>query len=289
MKTFHFKRKACGVELSMNMGTYDHFPSDYATGEMHNTDYFEILIFSKANGYMILDQKHINLKDRLIIFISPFQRRQWFLNSNDIHAEYLIFQEDFLNDFFSDKLFTFRLQYFYQLQTPLALNANDVLFDKVKRINQEIKEELLDYKCDSEHLIRSLLYFLLIRINRDYALHYQLDTKTQINNYAYQFKQLLEKYICEKQRTEDYAELMGISRITLNKAVKIQFNLTSSQLIKDRLLFEIENLLIYSELSISEISEKLNFSEANHLNRFFKHQTGLTPLIYRQDYQNGSL
>ncbi len=56
----------------------------------------------------------------------------------------------------------------------------------------------------------------------------------------------MEVHIKDKQRVADYAELLGISRISLNKAVKAQFNITASQLLKQRLAFEIQNLLIYS-------------------------------------------
>jgi len=289
MHTIEFKNRPCGTELPMNVGTLSEMPLPLHKGGLHNTDFFEVIIFTKASGLLILDQTKIPLKDQMIIFISPFQKQQWFIDLAQLEAKYLIFQEDFLNEFFSDQLFTYRLQYFYQQQYPFYLMASDPLIQKLDVILGEIMYELRHYRNDSAHLIRSLLYFLLIKLNRDYSLAYQLDTETQINNYAYQFKRLLEKYIREKQRIEDYADLIGISRITLNKASKTQFNLTASQLIKQRLLFEIKNLLIYSEKTIQEIAEELHFSESNHLIRFFKRLSGDTPFKFREIYQNGSI
>lgn len=90
-------------------------------------------------------------------------------------------------------------------------------------------------------------------------------------------------HIAEKQRVADYAEMLGISRISLNKAVKEQFNLTATHLLKQRLLLEIKNYLIHSKLTISEIAYELNFSEPNHLMRFFKTQTGMTTSQFLQE------
>ncbi|WHT38731.1 AraC family transcriptional regulator [Myroides sp. mNGS23_01] len=62
----------------------------------------------------------------------------------------------------------------------------------------------------------------------------------------------------------------------MNSAVKEQFNVTATYLLKQRLLVEIKNYLIHSSMTVSEIAYKLNFSEPNHLMRFFKTQTGMT-------------
>ncbi|MGB0526058.1 MAG: helix-turn-helix domain-containing protein [Flammeovirgaceae bacterium] len=264
-------------------------PYGFSQGELHQTDFFEIIVFTKAKGTLVIDQQKIELRDHLIVFLSPFQKRQWFVENGAINAQFLIFQEAFLNDFFSDQLFTYRLQYFYQQQHPFYLQASEQLFNRLQVILAEINGELKLFRCDSSHLIRSLLYFILIRLNRDYALAYGLGTETQVNNYAYQFKQLLEQHIQSKQRIEDYTELIGISRITLNKATKVQFKQTATELIKNRLFFELKNLLVYSNQTINELAYQLNFSEPNHLIRFFKRMSGLTPAAYRATYQNGHL
>jgi AraC family transcriptional activator of pobA len=109
------------------------------------------------------------------------------------------------------------------------------------------------------------------------------------NNYGYEYKKLLETHIKDKQRIGEYASLLGVSRITLNKAVQAQFSVTATHLLKQRLLFEIKNYLIHSPLTVSEIAHGLHFSQPNHLMRFFKMQTGLTTSEFLAAYQNGSI
>lgn len=289
MRTIKFDKTQCGVEVLLRTGSGNEIKRAFTNTEVYNTDYFEILIFRKATGHLVLNQRNIDLADNTFVFISPFQKRQWKLNPEHLDFTFLIFQEDFLNDFFADKLFTYRLLYFYQLDYPLKMNVTAEYIQKACSTLTEIHTELKETKPDSEHLIRSLLYYLLLKLNRDYAQHNHLPLDKPENNYAYQFKKLLELHIKEKQRISEYTELLGISRITLNKAVQAQFNVTATHLLKQRLLFEIKNYLIHSGLTVAEIAHELHFSEPNHLMRFFKTQTGQTTTAFLTDYQNGSI
>lgn len=274
MKTIKFHKTECGVDFLLNVLTEKDI--DYTDSGTFDTDYFEILFFKEAKGILILNQQEIELKAGSIIFISPFQKRNWRLDPNNLQVTTLVFQEAFLNDFFADKLFTYRLLYFYQLVHPLKMNIDKDEMLKYCSLLTEIKMELLASETDSVHIIRSLLYYLLQTLNRRYAKQYALSLSKPGNNLAFHFKNLLEIHIKEKQRINDYAEMLGISRISLNKAIKAQFNTTATQLLKQRLLFEIQNLLLHSNKTINEIAYELHFSEPNHLMRFYKTQTGQT-------------
>ena len=274
MKTIKFHKSECGVDFLLNVLTEKDV--DYTDTSTFDTDYFEILFFKKAAGTVMLNQQEIKLKDGSVIFISPFQKRNWKLDPNNLQVTTLVFQEAFLNDFFADKLFTYRLLYFYQLVHPLKMDIDKDEMLKYCSLLTEIKTELLHSETDSVHIIRSLLYYLLQTLNRRYANQHMLSLKKSQNNFAFLFKNLLEIHIKEKQRIVEYAEMLGISRISLNKAVKAQFNTTATQLLKQRLLFEIQNSLLHSNKTINEIAYELNFPEPNHLMRFFKAQTSQT-------------
>lgn len=288
MRILKFHKTECGVDFLLNVLTSEEVRGNYINSGAYNTDFFEIIFFKKGNGTLLLNQEKITISDNQIIFISPFQKRQWVLEADHLDFTVLAFQEDFLNDFFADKLFTFRLLYFYQLSYPLHLPETKESIAKFCELLTEIKTELIAKKTDSVHIIRSLLYYLLQKLNRRYAEKNDLSLNRSDNNYAFQYKQLLEKHIKEQQRIDYYASLLNISRISLNKAVKTYFNVTATQLLKHRLLFEIKNYLIYSGLTVSEIASELHFSEPNHLMRFFKTQTGMTTGEFLNGYQNGS-
>lgn len=276
MRTQKFHKTECGVDFLINVLPFDDIKASYLKKETYNTDYLEIVFFKKGSGHLVLNHDKITISDNSIVFISPFQKREWNLNPEDLDFVVLVFQEDFLNDFFSDKFFTYRLLYFYQLEYPLNMQIDESLIERYYALLSEIKTELVKTRSDSVHIIRSLIYYLLQKLNREYSEKHHLALEKNQNNEAFQFKKLIEIHIKEKQRINDYTELLKVNRIALNKAVKEQFNVTASHLLKQRLLVEIKDYLLHSKLTVAEIAFQLNFSEPNHLMRFFKNQTGIT-------------
>ena len=281
MKIWKFNQEKYGVHLQMDLGVFEETPDFAFTPEVHGTDFFEIMVFVKGNGTLQLDTEKIEIRDSTFLFISPYQKRSWRVDRSRIKGYFLIFEKDFLAEFFSDKLFVYRLQYFYNRQVKTAFIPNSRLFSFENDIFAEIFHEIKNYQKDSLHLLRSIVYYVLIKLNREFCQYHQLENDTQLNNYAYLFKEALEKHIRNKQQVSEYAELLGISRVSLNAAVKQQFGVTAVEMIKDRLISEIKSELLYSTANISEISHELNFSESNNLIRLFKSRTGVSPRVFR--------
>ena len=57
--------------------------------------------------------------------------------------------------------------------------------------------------------------------------------------------------------------------------------ITVKEYIHDKIMSEVEQLLIYSDLGVGEISEKFEFCESAYFSRWFKKQKGCTPSEYR--------
>lgn len=287
MEYLEFNKTICGVNLHLNAIDFQSECPFELTNATVSADFFQIFFLKKAEGFLQLNDEKIALKPNSIIFISKHQHHSWHADVATFEGQLLLFQDNFLNDFFSDQYFIFRLLYFYQTEFPLAIEVAPSYMDDNLLKLREIKHELVHPKSDSVHIIRSLLYYILISLNRNYFEINRFNEAISLDNTAYQFRKLVEKHIHTYQRVEDYAGMMKISRISLNKAVKAQFNVTVTDFIKSRLLFEVKMKLIHTSKTISEIADELHFSESNHLSRFFKLKTGQSPKEYRIDYQNG--
>ncbi|TKG94004.1 AraC family transcriptional regulator [Puteibacter caeruleilacunae] len=288
MKHIKFNKTVCGVDFLLNVIDTDTGDADLMSEELYTTDFFQIVFVNQGKGTLLLNDQTIEIKANDVLFISQHQKHKWHFEPDSFNATFLVFQEDFLNDFFSDQYFTYRLMYFYQIDSPLFLNLPSDAKDQYISQLKEIKQELVHVQTDSVHLIRSILYYVLTKLNRTYSEEYKISATDTNNSIALQFRKLVEQNINTKQRVEDYAEMLKVSRISLNKAVKKQFNQTTAEFLKARLVYKIKMELIYSNKSIDELAMEFNFSESNHFSRFFKAQTGLTPSNYREDYQNGS-
>ena len=172
MKHIKFSKSLCGVDLLLNVVYVKHVESIAFSNELYTTNFFQIIFIKKGNGTLLLNDKVITLKDNSIVFISENQQYRWNVDPKKIDAAVLVFQEDFLNDFFSDKYFTYRLLYFYQTELPLHLNVSARVAEEYLIKLEEIKNELNHSQSDSVHLIRSILYYILIQLNRLYSESY---------------------------------------------------------------------------------------------------------------------
>ena len=112
MKHIKFNKTICGVDFLLNVLDFQSSDANILQQEVQSTDFFQIVFIEHAQGSLMLNDKEIELVNNSVVFISEHQKHQWKLLNKDFKARFLIFQEEFLNEFFADKYFTFRLLYF---------------------------------------------------------------------------------------------------------------------------------------------------------------------------------
>ncbi len=288
MRTFIFEKRKYGFELLMDLHKFENNPNVFFDPEPHITDFFEIMIFEKASGTIELNGDSLEVTENSIFFICPFQKKSCIIPPTGIIGFHLVFQNDFLSDFFDDKLFAYRLQYFYNSQYPQYLKLENEEYDIIRFALNEIIAEIKNYQNDSPHIIRSLLYFSLSKLNRLYSKCYNISPETQSNSIIYRFKELLEQNIRTMHSVEEYCDLLHITRHQMNAMVKEHTRHTPKEIINNRLLQEVKMELRHSQKTIAEIAYALHFSEPNNLTRFFSKNEGITPARYRINYQNDS-
>lgn len=282
-----FSKTRCGVDFYINTGESKDICGVLTEHRTFKTDFFSFYFFRRANGYVLLNFRKIELRDDMVLLLSPHQQQEWHVDEAELDYTFLIFREGFMHTFIADKFFVYRLLYYYQTDTPPYLFAAPEELAEYMRLLGKIKQELLHPVADTYNLIVSVLYYLLVVINRAYAKTYRLPVEVPKNNYAFQFKDLLEKHIRTVQRVQEYADMLRVSRITLNNSVVAQFGVSATHLLKQRLLEELKNELLFSDRNVSQLADEFHFSDPSHLMRFFKQQTGKTFTQYITDYQNG--
>ena len=282
-----FSKTRCGVDFYINTGESKDICGVLTEHRTFKTDFFSFYFFRRANDYVLLNFRKIELRDDMVLLLSPHQQQEWHVDEAELDYTFLIFREDFMRTFIADKFFVYRLLYYYQTDTPPYLFAAPEELAEYMRLLGKIKQELLHPVADTYNLIVSVLYYLLVVINRAYAKTYRLPVEVPKNNYAFQFKDLLEKHIHTVQRVQEYADILRVSRITLNNSVMAQFGVSATHLLKQRLLEELKNELLFSDRNVSQLADEFHFSDPSHLMRFFKQQTGKTFTQYITDYQKG--
>jgi AraC family transcriptional activator of pobA len=80
---------------------------------------------------------------------------------------------------------------------------------------------------------------------------------------------------------KDYADRLAIHVNHLNKVLKENTGKTTTGLISGRIAQEAKILLRQTDWNVSEIAYSLGFEEVAHFSNFFKKQTALSPLAFR--------
>ncbi|WP_025144375.1 AraC family transcriptional regulator [Pedobacter jeongneungensis] len=281
IKTYHFLPCKYGSELLLDLGRIETLKNYVRDRTLHQVSFYEIVFIEKGSGTLSLDGKEVAITPQTIIFISPGQIRSWEVKDS-INGYTLFFEKDFLHLFFSDELFLYRFQYFHQYSQPVEMNIDQLSFGKCLELLQEIEEEFTQIQNDSNHLIRSVLYQLLIVLNRYYAKAYNVQRDTYIQADFYRFRSLLEKRFLEDQTVEAYTKMLNVSPGFLNKICRQSSGFTAQQMIHHKLISEIKKEL-HKNKSAKEICYEFGFSDPSNFNRFFKKFTHTTPQQYRKN------
>jgi AraC-like DNA-binding protein len=132
-------------------------------------------------------------------------------------------------------------------------------------------------------MLRSILDLILTTCAARYHENEYLSQKGKGQIMVKQFFHLLEENYAQNLQINRYAEMIGVTPSHLTQTVKMLTGKTSSQMIKGKQLLEIKRLLAHTNLSVSEIASQLNFEDQSYFTKFFKRETGLTPLQFRAD------
>lgn len=280
IKTYHFLPFKYGSELLLDIGRIETLKNYVLNSTLHQLSFYEIIFITEGSGTLALDENKVSIQPKTIIFTSPGQVRRWEIEQQ-VKGYTLFFEKDFLHLFFSDELFLYRFQYFHQYSHPAEMQIDEQSFRKCLQLVQEIEQEFGQIRNDSNHMIRSILYQLLIVLNRYYAGAYNVQPDTYVHADFYRFRSLLEKRFLQDQTVESYTRMLNVSPGFLNKICRQFSGLSAQQMIHHKLVSEIKKHLHQSK-SAKEICYELGFSDPSNFNRFFKKITHITPQQYRK-------
>jgi AraC-like DNA-binding protein len=97
------------------------------------------------------------------------------------------------------------------------------------------------------------------------------------------FIRLLPKHFADHHDINFYASMLNISPVYLSRVVRQVMGRTVVDYINQMLLMEASFLLQKSQLSVAQISERLNFSEPAAFTRFFQRMKGISPKRFREN------
>ena len=131
-----------------------------------------------------------------------------------------------------------------------------------------------EFRCD---MVRSQITALLIRLHRLCLSTPSVEAQGYSTHLTNRFLSLLEKEAGKLQRARYYTSALSVSPRVLVDAVLAETGKSPSAWIRDRTLLEARRLLIYTDLTISEIAYRLNFRNVSYFVRFYRRLAGVPP------------
>lgn len=148
----------------------------------------------------------------------------------------------------------------------------DLIYQEYNKINEHINVELI------ATLFQAFIMTLKEISLPNEALLLSRDYETFKN-----YRQLVEANYKKIKHVEAYAEMMHLSKKTVNQATRKVTGLTAKQFIINRIILEIKRLLSQGELMNYQIADELGFDEAANMTKFFKHYEGISPKEFKNN------
>lgn len=174
-----------------------------------------------------------------------------------------------------------------RLPDHLSLSTGDF-----EAISEVITRMRLDAESDASPkdvhaLLRYQLCALLVRLTilQDQHVEAAVARTPGIQRFA-KFRRLVEQNYAGWHQVADYAAALACTEKSLTRAALEATGQSAKAVIMARIALEAKRLLVHTDSPIFLIAEGLGFEEATNFAKFFKRETGCTPIRFRRQYKS---
>lgn len=279
--TYDFYKTKYGSELLIDVVELQYIKHYFTEKSLHTLTYYDITLITEGEGSFRIDDRNHHAKVADILFSLPHQLREW--NTGTIINGYaLIFEEEFLLSFFNDSSFINNISYFRRNRKNSKLLLSPSEFKQISDLIRQIKQEIDEYTIKNKHILRALLYQTLMLLDRAFVEQNALSLESDKNMHVEKFLKLVDSDFHKSHTVQYYAEKLCLTPNYLNELIKKDTSISAKQVIQNKLLTESKKYLLYSNLTIMEIAERLSFGMPSYFIRFFRKHTGNTPMQFRK-------
>lgn len=246
--------------------------------------FYSVSIFLRGSIDVQLGIEHYRHQAGTVHFSFPGQVFSKSNMSADTFGYYLLFNPHFLDELLPATTTEAEFPFFSFTGIPFFQLEKHEL-DRVVGFIIDIDNELKSDQSGKARAVKMYVYLILLEMKRSYerqqlSMYPHLPEK---NILVARFKKLVSQHFLTRRKVTDYASLLHVTANHLNRTIKEVTDKTASETIADMLLQEARALLRFTDLSVSEIAYRLQFSDPSTFNRFFKKTSGITPLAFREN------
>lgn len=250
--------------------------------EVHRHNFFELLYIEYGTGSHILNSIPHNYKQHDIYLLTP----------KDYHSFKTVTPTKFhclrfLPNFFSNKKEIEEIEklFYYHNQTKgnLILPEEDKSFCEM--VILKILDEVARPKGQNEIIIKSLMMSLIQIVRRNASINesnldFQTSEVLKIDTIlSYIRSNIANPHLLKKK---EMANHFNVSIHYIGEYFKTHLNITLRDYIEQTKMKVVRGKLSKSNLTFSEISNDLGFTDSSHFNKFIMRSTGISPSEFRK-------
>jgi len=278
---YDFYKTKYGNELLIDIVELKNIKNYLLKKSLHALTYYDISLITEGEGFFRIDSMNQQARAMDILFSLPNQLREWD-TENIVNGYALIFEEEFLLSFFNDPNFIHNISYFKKNRNNSKLSLSSTEFEQINTLFQQIKREIDGYVVKNKHILRALLYQVLMHLDRAFIEQNHIPLNSDTTTHVDKFLNFVHSDFQKNYTVQYYAEKLHLTPNYLNELVKKETGISAKRIIQNKLITEAKKYLLYSDLTIIEISERLSFETSSYFIRFFRKYLGNTPLQFRK-------
>lgn len=245
---------------------------------LHRHDYFFILAIKKGRGNHEIDFTHHEVCDNSVFFMRPGQVHQLELKLGS--TGYMI--QFRINFYPHDKASNLILRKASSINIyQLDAGGFQKLFPLLKYIFHEYSGKQEGY----QEIIKANLGIFFIELARLQVKSPSNDVNPYTQRKLDEFIELLETHISNYRQVSQYADMLNLSSYQLNAITKAALGKTCTEIINEQIILESKRYLLATTNQVKEIAYHLGYEDVSYFIRFFKKQTGYSPLAFRDNFR----
>lgn len=143
--------------------------------------------------------------------------------------------------------------------------------------------------ASEELMVLKLKELILILNETQNAPEIQTILSNLFSPATYSFKEIVEAHLYTNISILELAQLANLSESSLKREFKKVYNDSPASYLRNQKLLKAKELLIVSELNITQITFECGFNDVAHFSKLFKNKYGVPPSSYRLNHLDKSL
>ena len=248
----------------------------------HNT--YELIFIIEGISDIKINSKNYEAGPGSLIFISHLESHEVEVLQFPYKRYYLLIKPQLFQNIIDDQrlgsIFKNRPESFKHVLS-LKEDERALVASLFSQIKQELDSEL-EFKIQGA---AALMQLLLIRLYRNHQESFPLTDATGPTNIIHQIQNYIDEHYLEPVTLKTVSEIYFIDMYYLSRLFKKICGFSFKEYLILQRLSAAKELLVNSNISITQVCSDSGFCNVNHFIRIFKQNEGISPYQYRMKYK----